>query len=69
MYYKYEILQYATNTEAGQFFQLLFPLFLYNLQLCGINRRELALLREQATSGLDNLPLRDLADLEPVLLG
>ena len=42
-------------------------LFLYDVQVRWINGRELTLLREQ-TLGLDNLLLRDLADLEPVVV-
>jgi len=62
--YGYKTVLYAA-TPRRSIFQ---SLFLYNIQFCKINRRELTLFREQATTRLDYLPLRDLADLEPVLL-
>lgn len=40
---------------------------LHNTQICCINRSELTLLREKACT-VDKLLLRDLADLEPVLV-
>lgn len=58
---------YGATPTGGGHFPVQF-LFLHNIQFRWINGRELTLLREQAAR-LDNLPLRDVADLEPVVIG